>query len=153
MLTTFALSHWWRRGSHPWVMGMVKHSTWHWTGEIDSSLLGTYSLTAQRRRTPQVTQDHPGVALRNTAYNQKLGRTGFVAARGWGEPIIPAGNVIGLFEWFHRLTENWSLLLRDKSRLHLVDLIRRLVWWGQCSLRPFEALLILPPVEVQNIES
>ena len=39
-------------------------------------------LTAPGRRTPQATQGHTGVALRNTVNNQGLWEADFVAARG-----------------------------------------------------------------------
>jgi len=42
--------------------------------------------------------------------------------------------------------------LRDKQKLHLVDLIR-IIWLGQRSVQLFETLLILPDVKAQDIES
>lgn len=58
--------------------------------------LTTHILTAQER-TPQATQGHRGVALRNRVNNQRLWEASSVAARG-RVPLVPAGDMLGFLK-------------------------------------------------------
>lgn len=47
-----------------------------------------------------------GIVLRNRVNNQGLWKANYVVTRGCGASWFPQEDVIGLFEYFHRLARN-----------------------------------------------
>lgn len=95
VLITFLLLHWWGRDFHLRVLGVARHNTWHGTGEFDS-LLFTYPHSSGA----EDTTNHTGVAFVITEPPEAVGGR-LCNSKRVRCPLVPAGDAIGLFEWFH----------------------------------------------------
>lgn len=98
------LPHWWGRNSCPKVMGRAR--CMRWAGGMDTHSLG--------KRMPHSMEGHVGLHLE---WTEQWGLWRRLCSIKRVRCPFPWEGVIGLFDQFHEMAEDWNLLLRKRQIL------------------------------------
>lgn len=143
VLITFYALYWWGRDSYPMIIQIWTHDTQHVTNETTGVISHIHSQPGGGGLC--VIQSHTGSALRNRVSIWRLRETGFIVSRGWRTPLVPSGDVIGLFECCQGYQGTETHSYSGISKTMSAPLISRVVRLGNliCGSRLRRGLVVM----------